>query len=74
MFREHLTCFSNIKSNTFLTLELIHQVGGLAVSKTSDGTRKVVVRANERLGGDVDGACLPHLPTHSFTSSNTNLS
>ena len=32
-FREHLTCFSNVKSFTFFTLELVHQVRRYAVCK-----------------------------------------
>ena len=32
-FQEHLTCFSNVKSITFHTLELVQQVGGFRVSK-----------------------------------------
>ena len=32
MFRDHLTCFSNVKCIIFLTLELVHQVGGFIVS------------------------------------------
>jgi hypothetical protein len=30
-FRELLICFSNVKSITYLTLELVHQVGGWMV-------------------------------------------
>ena len=58
MFREHLTCFSNVKSLTFFTLELVYKVGRFAVGKGGDGISKAGVRASERLGGDVDGTCL----------------
>ena len=57
-FREHLTCFPNVKSFTFFTLELVYQVGGFAVSKGGDGISEAGVGAGERLGGDVDGTCL----------------
>ena len=57
-FREHLTCFPNVKSFIFFTLELVYQVGGFAVGKGGDGISKAGVRANEPLGGDVDGTCL----------------
>ena len=55
MFREHLTHFSNVKSFTFFTLELVHQVIRFAVSKGGDGISKAGVGAGERFGGDVDG-------------------
>ena len=47
MFRDHLTCFSNVKSITFHTLELVYQVGGFTVIKGGDGIRQVGVRAGE---------------------------
>jgi len=37
MFREHLTCFPNVKNFTFFTLELVYQVGGFAIGKGGDG-------------------------------------
>ena len=40
-FQEHLTCFSNVDSITFCTLELIHQVGKFTVSKRGDEIRQV---------------------------------
>ena len=52
MFREHLTRFSNVKSFTFFTLELVHQVGRFALGKGGDGISKAGVWAGERLGGD----------------------
>ena len=57
-FREHLTCFPNVKSFTFFTLELVYQVGGFAVGKGGDGISEAGVGAGERLGGDVVGTCL----------------
>ena len=54
-FKEHLTYFSNVKSITFLTLELVHQVGGFRIGKDGDGISQVCLRASERLGGDVNG-------------------
>ena len=35
-FWEHLTCFSNIKTITLCTLELVHKVGGFTTSKSND--------------------------------------
>ena len=58
MFREYLTCFSNVKCFTFLTWELVNKVGRFAVGKGGDGISKVSVGASERLGGDVDGTSL----------------
>ena len=57
-FREHLTCFPNVKSFTFFILELVYQVGGFAVGKGGDEISETGVGADERLGGDVDGTCL----------------
>ena len=57
-FREHLTCFPNVKSFTFFTLELVYQVGGFAVGKGGDGISEAGVGAGKRLGGDVDGTHL----------------
>ena len=57
-FREHLTCFPNVKSFTFFTLELVYQVGRFAVGKGGDGISEAGVGGGERLGGDVDGTCL----------------
>ena len=53
-FREHLTHFSNVKSFTFFTLELVYKVGGFAVSKDGNGISEAGVGAGKRLGGDVD--------------------
>ena len=39
-------------------MELVYQVGGFAVGKGGDGISEAGVGAGERLGGDVDGACL----------------
>ena len=36
-FREHLTCFHNVKSFTIFTLELVYKVEGFAVGKGGDG-------------------------------------
>ena len=47
LFRSHLTCFSNVKSTKFCTLELVHQVRGFTVSKGGDGIGKVGVRGSE---------------------------
>ena len=47
MFRELLTCFSDVKSITFRTLELVHQIAGFTVSKDDDGIGQVGVKANE---------------------------
>ena len=47
-FREHLTGFSNVKSVSFFTLELVYKVGGFAVDRGGAG-------AGERLGRDVGG-------------------
>jgi hypothetical protein len=58
MFREYLTCFPNVKSFTFFTLELVYQVGGFAICKSGDGISEAGVGAGERLGGDVDGTHL----------------
>ena len=57
-FRDHLTSFSNAKSFTFFTLELVHQVKRFAVGKGGDGISKACVGAGERLGGAVDGTGL----------------
>ena len=57
-FREHLTCFPNVKSFTFFTLELVYQVGGFGVGKGGDGISETGVGAGERFGRDVDGTCL----------------
>ena len=57
-FREHLTCFPNVKSFTFFTLELEYQVEGLAVDKGGDGISEAGVGAGERLCGNVDGTRL----------------
>ena len=57
-FREHLTCFPNIKSFTFYTLELVCGVGGFAVGKGDNGISEAGVGAGERLGRDVDGTSL----------------
>ena len=57
-FREHLTCFSNVKSFPFFTLELVHKVEGFAVSKGGDWISETGVGAGERLGRDVDGTHL----------------
>ena len=46
-FQEHLTCFSNVKSITFLTLESVYTVGGFTVSKGSDEISQVGVMASE---------------------------
>ena len=53
----HLTCFSNVKSSTLRTLELVQWVGGFTISKGGDGIRQAGVRASETLGGDVDRVC-----------------
>ena len=45
-FREHLTCFSNVKCIRFLTLELVHKVGGFTVTRAVMGC-KVGVRTSE---------------------------
>ena len=50
-FREHLTCFPNVKSFTFSALE---EVRGFADDKGGDG----ISGAGERLGRDVDGTRL----------------
>ena len=47
MFREHLTCFPNVKSFTFFTLELICKVGGFVVGKGGDGINEAGVGAGE---------------------------
>ena len=47
MFREHLICFSNLKSIIFRTLELVQQVGGYIVIKDVDGIGQIGVRASE---------------------------
>ena len=47
MFREHLTCLSNVDSITFRTLELLYQIGQFAISKDDDGIGQVVVRASD---------------------------
>ena len=39
-------------------MELVYQVGGFAVGKGGDGISETSVGAGERLGRDVDGACL----------------
>ena len=52
MFREHLTCFPNVKSFTLFTLVLIYKVGGFAFSKGGDGISEA--GAGELLGRDVD--------------------
>ena len=57
-FREHLTCFPNIKSFKFFTLELVYEVGGFAVGKGGDGISEAGVGAGERLGRNVDGTRL----------------
>ena len=54
----YLTCFSNVKSFTFFTLELVYQVGGFAVGKGGDGISEAGAGAGERLGRDVDGTRL----------------
>ena len=36
VFQEHLTCFFNVKGITLLTLKLVNQGGGFAVSKGGD--------------------------------------
>ena len=54
-FGEHLTHFSNVKSFTFFTLELVYQVRGFAVDKGGDRISEAGVGAGEQLGGDVDG-------------------
>ena len=46
-FREHLTCFSNVQSIIFLTMELVHQVGRFSVIKGGDGIGLVGIRASE---------------------------
>ena len=53
-FREHLTRFSNVKSFTFFTLELVYEVGGFTVGKGGEGISEAGVGAGERLGRDVD--------------------
>ena len=50
-FREHLSCFSNVESITFFTLELIHQVGGFTVSKGGDGIGQIGVGASKHWVG-----------------------
>jgi hypothetical protein len=47
MFREHLTCFSNVRSITFHTLELVDQAEGFIVGKSGDGIGQVGVKACE---------------------------
>jgi hypothetical protein len=44
MFQEHVICFSNVKSITFHTLELIHQLKYL---QGGDGIVQTGVRASE---------------------------
>ena len=46
MFQEHPICFSNLKSITFDTLELVQPVGGFTIEKGGDGGH-VGVRASE---------------------------
>jgi hypothetical protein len=57
-FREHLTGFSNVKSVSFFTLELVYKVGGFAVDRGGDGISEAGVGAGEQLGRNVDGTCL----------------
>ena len=45
--REHLTCFSNVKGIKFLTLELVHQIGGFIANKLGDEISQVGVRVSE---------------------------
>ena len=47
MFHKHLMYFSNVKSITFCTVGLVHQVGGFKFSKGGDGIGHVGVRASE---------------------------
>ena len=47
-FQEHLTCFSNVNCITFLTLKLVHQVGGFTAGKGGDGIGEVDDGASER--------------------------
>ena len=56
-FWEHLICFSAVKSITFLTLKLVHQVGGFTVSKGGDEVGQIGAMCNKWLDGDVDLAC-----------------
>jgi hypothetical protein len=48
---------ASVKSITFCTLQLVHQVGGFTVSKVGIGIKQDGVRTTEHLGRDVDGAC-----------------
>jgi hypothetical protein len=47
VLREHLTYSSDVKSITFLTLELVHQVDRFEVSKGIDGISQIAVRTSE---------------------------
>ena len=42
-----MVCFSNVKSITFYTLELVYQVGEFTVSKGDDGMGQVGVTASD---------------------------
>ena len=47
-FREHLTCFPNVKSFRLFTLELVYQVGGFAVGKGGDGISEAGVGISKK--------------------------
>ena len=69
-FREPLTCFPNVKSFTFFTLELVYQVGGFAFGKGGDGISEAGVGTGERLGGDVS---LLHLESPAMSTGSSQV-
>jgi hypothetical protein len=56
VFQVHPNDFSNIKSITLSTLNLVHQVGGLTTSEGDNEIGYVHIRAIKWLGGNMGGS------------------